>query len=100
MQAVSSAYRAEQKEYLREEGYIWVYLGVISKEAQAHGKANGAFAVYSSPQLATSTIKFEGYYAIPEENFKAFLRASVYDMPLPETFTLGAVTLLRYIKGL
>lgn len=69
MQAVSSAYRAEQKEYLREEGYIWVYLGVISKEAQAHGKANGIFALYSSPQLATSTIKFEGYYAIPEENF-------------------------------
>lgn len=69
MQAVSSAYRAEQKEYLREEGYIWVYLGVISKEAQAHGRANGTFALYSSPQLATSTVNFEGYYAIPEENF-------------------------------
>ena len=69
MQSVSSAYRAEQKEYLREEGYIWVYLGVISKEAQAHGRANGTFALYSSPQLATSTVNFEGYYAIPEENF-------------------------------
>lgn len=69
MQAVSSAYRAEQKEYLREEGYIWVYLGVISKEAQAYGKANGTFTLYSSPQSAISTVNFEGYYAIPEENF-------------------------------
>ena len=69
MQAVSSAYRAEQKEYLREEGYIWVYLGVISKEAQSYGKANGTFTMYSSPQLVTSTVNFEGYYAIPEENF-------------------------------
>ena len=69
MQAVSSAYRAEQKEYLREEGYIWVYLGVISKEAQAYGKANGTFTLYSSPQLVTTTVKFEGNYAIPEENF-------------------------------
>jgi hypothetical protein len=69
MQAVSSAYRAEQKEYLREEGYIWVYLGVISKEAQAHAKPNGTFTLYSSPQLVNSTVPFEGYYAIPEENF-------------------------------
>lgn len=69
MQAVSSAYRAEQKEYLREESYIWVYLGVISKEAQAHSVSNGTFAIYASPQLVNSTINFEGYYAIPEENF-------------------------------
>ena len=116
MQAVSSAYRAEQKEYLREEGYIWVYLGVISKEAQAHGKANGAFAVYSSPQLATSTIKFEGYYAIPEENFikadgtQFFLPRSSNSFALYQgivtqemcdsvTFTFGKYTHLD-IKGL
>ena len=116
MQAVSSAYRAEQKEYLREEGYIWVYLGVISKEAQAHGKANGAFALYSSPQLATSTIKFEGYYAIPEENFikadgtQFFLPRSSNSFALYQgivtqemcdsvTFTFGKYTHLD-IKGL
>lgn len=33
-------------------------------------------------------ITVEQQDAIPEEKFKAFLRASVYDMPLPETFTL------------
>lgn len=69
MQSVSSAYRAEQKEYLRQEGFIWVYLGVISKEAQSYGKANGTFTMYSSPDLVTSTVNFEGYYAIPEENY-------------------------------
>lgn len=116
MQAVSSAYRAEQKEYLREEGYIWVYLGVISKEAQAHGRANGTFALYSSPQLATSTVNFEGYYAIPEENFiradgtQYFLPRSRNSFALYQgivtqemcdsvTFTFGKYTHLD-IKGL
>lgn len=116
MQAVSSAYRAEQKEYLREEGFIWVYLGVISKEAQAYGKANGTFTLYSSPQLVTSTVNFEGYYAIPEENFikadgtQYFLPRSKNSFALYQgvvtqemcdsvTFTFGKYTHLD-IKGL
>ena len=116
MQAVSSAYRAEQKEYLREEGYIWVYLGVISKEAQAYGKANGTFTIYSSPRLVTSTVNFEGYYAIPEENFikadgtQYFLPRSKNSFALYQgvvtqemcdsvTFTFGKYTHLD-IKGL
>lgn len=69
MQAVSSAYWQEQKEYLREESFVWVYLGVISKEAQAYGTPNGTFTAYSDAKKVTSTIPFEGYYAIPEENF-------------------------------
>lgn len=41
------------------------------------------------PRLAIGeTITVEQQDAIPEEDFKAFLRSSVYDMPLPETFTL------------
>ena len=32
------------------------------------------------------TISVEQQDAIPEEDFKAFLRSSVYDMPLPEHF--------------
>lgn len=116
MQAVSSAYRAEQKEYLREEGYIWVYLGVISKEAQAYGKANGTFTIYSSPRLVTSTVNFEGYYAIPEENLikadgtQYFLPRSKNSFALYQgvvtqemcdsvTFTFGKYTHLD-IKGL
>lgn len=116
MQAISSAYRAEQKEYLREEGYIWVYLGVISKEAQAYGKANGTFTIYSSPRLVTSTVNFEGYYAIPEENLikadgtQYFLPRSKNSFALYQgvvtqemcdsvTFTFGKYTHLD-IKGL
>ena len=32
-------------------------------------------------------ISVEAQDAVPEEDFKAFLRSSVYDIPLPETFT-------------
>jgi len=116
MQAVSSAYRAEQKEYLREESYIWVYLGVISKEAQAHSVTNGTFTIYSSPQLVNTTKDFEGYYAIPEENFiKAdgtqfflprnrnsfalYQGAVTQEMADSITFTFGKYTHLD-IKGL
>lgn len=116
MQAVSSAYRAEQKEYLREEGYIWVYLGVISKEAQAHSVANGTFTIYASPQLVNTTTIFEGYYAIPEEDFiKAdgtqfflprnknsfalYQGAVTQEMAGSITFTFGRYTHLD-IKGL
>ena len=34
------------------------------------------------------TISVAQQDAVPEQDFKAFLRSSVYDMPLPETFTL------------
>jgi len=80
MQSVSSAYKAEQKEYLREESFVWVYLGVISKEAQAHGTPSGTFTVYSSPQLVTSDTPFEGYYATTEENM-AKLDGTQFFMP-------------------
>ena len=116
MQVVSSAYRAEQKEFLREESFIWVYLGVISKEAQAYATPNGTFTVYSSPQLVTSSINVEGIYAIPEENFikadgtQYFLprnpdAAALYqgivtqEICAPVRFTFGKYTHLD-IKGL
>lgn len=34
------------------------------------------------------TITVEQQDAVPDEDFKAFLRSSVYDMPLPDSFTL------------
>lgn len=43
----------------------------------------------TQPRLGIGeTITVEQQDAIPEEDFKAFLRSSVYDMPLPESFTL------------
>lgn len=69
MQRVSAAYKLEQNEYLRQEGYVWVYLGIVSKEAQANARANGQFTIYSAPQTVFENNEFEAYYAIPEQNF-------------------------------
>lgn len=116
MQAVSSAYKQEQKQYLREESYVWVYLGLISKEAQAYGVPNGDFTLYSSPTLATSTVPFEGYYATTEENmakadgsqfflprnksaFALYQGIVTQEMSGTVTFTFGKYTHLD-IKGL
>ena len=93
MQRVSAAYKAEQNEYLRNESYIWVYLGVISKEAQANAKANGTFAPYSFEEDSTKSVNFEAYYATPEENFTR-VDGSQYFIPRSGSFALyqGAVT--------
>ena len=93
MQRVSAAYKAEQNEYLRQENYIWVYLGVISKEAQAYAKPQGTFAPYSNEEKSTKSTEFEAYYATPEENFTR-VDSTQYFMPRSQTFALyqGAVT--------
>ena len=68
MQRTSAAYKAEQKEHLRNENYITVYLGVISQEAQANAQAEGTFTVYSSPNDIFGSIPFEAYYACADQN--------------------------------
>lgn len=94
MQRVTSAYRAEQKEYLRNESYVWVYLGIVNKEAQANVKSNGIFTSYSSPQSIFKNENFEAYYASAEENFTR-VNNTMYFLPRnPELYGLwqGAVT--------
>lgn len=94
MQRVSAAYRNEQNEYLRNESYVYVYLGIVNREAQANAKINGTFTSYSAPDTVTKTNKFEAYYAIPEENFIK-TDESMYFLPRDHTlFGLwqGAVT--------
>lgn len=68
MQRTSRAYKTEQKGQLRNEQYIYVYLGVISREAQATAYANGNFTTYSDPQSIFGNNLFEGYYATAEQN--------------------------------
>ena len=80
MQRVSAEYRLEQNEYLRQESYVWVYLGVVSKEAQTYAKPNGDFAPFSRERLSTQTREFEAYYATAEENFTR-ADSSQYFMP-------------------
>ena len=93
MQRVSAAYKAEQNDYLRQENYIWVYLGVVSKEAQQYGKANGTFTPYSQEDKVTKDTVFEAYYATPEEDM-ARVDATQFFMPRSGAFALyqGAVT--------
>lgn len=93
MQRVSSAYKAEQNEYLRNESYVWVFLGIVSKEAQVSAKAQGTFAPYSYEEDSTKSVKFEAYYATPEENFTR-VDGSQYFLPRSGGFALyqGAVT--------
>lgn len=83
MQITSRAYKTEQKQYLRNEQYIFVYLGVISREAQANATANGDFTIYSDPQSIFGTSNFEAYYATAEENM-ARCDSSQFFMPRDE----------------
>lgn len=68
MQITSREYKTEQKGQLRNEQFIYVYLGVISREAQASAYANGTFTEYSDPQSIFGNNTFEGYYATAEQN--------------------------------
>ena len=83
MQITSRAYKTEQKNYLRNEQYVYVYLGVISREAQANAYAEGGFTIYSDPQSIFGTNNFEAYYATAEQNM-ARCDASQFFMPRHE----------------
>ena len=68
MQVTSAEYREEQKRDLRNESYVWVYLGIVSKEAQANAYISSNLAPYSSANIFQET-KFEAYYASLEDNY-------------------------------
>lgn len=93
MQITSKAYKTEQKRNLRNELYVNVYLGVISREAQANAVANGDFAIYSDSESVFSNPNFEAYYATCEDN-QAKTDGSMFFMPRSKVFALyqGLVT--------
>lgn len=94
MQKTSKAYKTEQKNYLRNEQYINVYLGVISKEAQANATISGDFTVYSDEDAIFGNKNFEAYYGTAEENMSRCDRTQFF-MPRDQSaFALyqGAVT--------
>ena len=94
MQRTSRAYKTEQADFLREESYVYVYLGVISREAQRNAVAEGGFTSYSDPLLLFNDTPFEAYYATAEENM-AHGNGTQFFMPREESsFALyqGAVT--------
>lgn len=69
MQRTSKAYKAEQKQMLREESYMFVYLGIINREAQASAYAYGDFAVIADPQSVFTNNTFLLNYATAEQDF-------------------------------
>lgn len=68
MQRVSRAYKAEQKQDLREYSYIWVYLGVISREAQRSAETDVEVVSFSDPSKIYNDEPFEAYYGTCEHN--------------------------------
>lgn len=92
MYHTSSAYKEEMKEYRREDSYLWVYLGLINRDAQAVASISSELAEFSQEDVFDNS-RFTGYYATCEENFAT---DSTYFMPTEESyykvFNQGAVS--------
>lgn len=98
MQITSREYKTEQKNHLRNEQYVFVYLGVISREAQASAHAEGGFTIYSDPQSVFGNNTFEAYYATAEQNM-ARCDASQFFMPRSDAFALWQGLVTQEILG-
>ena len=93
MQVTSAEYKEEQKRDLRNESYVYVYLGIISKEAQANAYITSNLDPISSQDIFQEPI-FEAYYAALEDNFTR-VDGSFYFQPVEASqYALfqGAVT--------
>lgn len=67
MQLVSQAYKKEMLQYIRDESYVWVYLGIISHEAQNNAAIEQDLYDISSKNIFSGQT-FESYYATFEQN--------------------------------
>lgn len=68
MQVTSAEYKEEQLRDLRNASHVYVYLGVISKEAQANAYVATTMEDYASGDIFVDT-SFEAYYASLEQNY-------------------------------
>lgn len=93
MQITSKAYKNEQAQYLRNEQYVYVYLGVVSREAQANAVCEGTFTSFSKEDDIFDNVAFEAYYATAEENFSR-VNGDMFFMPRSDSYALyqGLVT--------
>lgn len=83
MQQTSAAYKTEQKQYLREKSYVWVYLGVVDRTAQRTAHFDSSVTDWS--KVPTGNEELEGVYATYEQNF---FRADGKMMFPPETWAM------------
>lgn len=97
MQNVSKAYKKSMSEYIRNRGYIKVYIGIINSVAQANVNADDSRNVFS--HLSEKSNAFNGeivsqVYATGEEDFSK-VNNTMYFAPLEETddmYNQGIIT--------
>ena len=98
MQKASRAYKTEMREHLRNESYVWVYLGVIDVNAQRTAYSISDFTEFASPGLMNDPPVFEAYYATFEEN-QTRCDQSQFFLPEDEAYALYQGGVTRDIKG-
>lgn len=68
MLPTTAEYKEEQKRDLRNASHVFVYLGVISKEAQANAYVDTVLEPYASGDIFQEPV-FESYYASLEDKY-------------------------------
>lgn len=93
MQPTTAEYKSEQKRDLRNASHVFVYLGVISKEAQANAYVETTIESYASGDIFHET-EFEAYYASLEDSYSRVDGSFIFLPRQPELYALfqGAVT--------
>lgn len=94
MYRTSGAYKSEMQEYHRLDSYVWVYLGLINRDAQAAASIGSELTDFSQTDIFDNS-RFIGYYATAEEDF-AKVDGSLYFTPEDaryyNVFNQGAVS--------
>lgn len=79
MYYASREYKNEMRQDLRDESYVYVYLGVVDNNAQESMRISSAMADFASNDVNDAP-DFEAYYATAEENF-ARVDGSMFFLP-------------------
>ena len=77
MYRTSDAYKEERRKHHQNDSYVYVFLGLINREAQGCASIDTELTEYSDSEIL-DTSKFEAYYATAEENFAT---ADTYFLP-------------------
>lgn len=69
MQFTSKAYKTEQLQEYRQQSYVYVYLGVVSREAQENAYVSSELLPLSDTSQILAEPNFEAYYGMMEQDF-------------------------------
>ena len=72
MYRTSSAYKAEMSQDLRDRSFVYVYLGLINRDAQAAASITSELADFAQKEVFENS-RFEAYYATCEKDFAKVL---------------------------